>query len=161
MRNREQYQQRADTDELYALSAAQRAKIAALSSESPNVAWAVNGGNLGPATTVELTAAPTLSKRGSGLVLVTGSLSGVQNAAENVTIDLYRDFGTPGATVLAQAVVPPAPGGGFNFGDSLSVVDVLPDSAPHAYSIVASSDGVHTITVAAKQATITAYELGT
>lgn len=136
-------------------------RLEAILVSAPNYVSASNQSALGPAGSVSLST-PAIAKQKSGVVEVTATASGTQSAQDAVAWSVWRDYGQPGAALVAVGTST-APGGiaGYPWGVAVpAVTDVLPDALPHTYSLVLTGQGGSQVSVNAGFAYVQAFELG-
>jgi hypothetical protein len=126
----------------------------------PNYVNDVNPAPLGPNATIPFTSLP-ISRQASGVVYVDGSMSGTQTVQSTVTLTLYRDYGLPGQVqLIQQSLTPGGVGPASNWGGDLTLIDALPDSLPHTYTVVATASGGSFLSVPAGSTDFQAFEMG-
>jgi hypothetical protein len=125
---------------------------------APNTLTEKNAAGIGPLATVPFDTTGTISKKRSGKVVVTATMSGSGSTpTDGVTLFLRMDGVNQGAPANAFTEVGAAPNAAWSA--SLSWVFTLPDTAPHTFGIVAADTAAGTLTVPVSGAGVTAVEL--
>lgn len=122
-----------------------------------NTVQNTNSGQIGPANAVSFDS-PNISKEGSGLLFVDGSISGYISPQQTVTINLYRD-GTGGTLLASNVTTPGGAGGLIGFFCDLTWLDALPDLSAHHYTIQAIGSSGADVTIPIDGADFQVFEL--
>jgi hypothetical protein len=125
---------------------------------APNTLTEKNAAGIGPLGTVPFDTTGTISKKRSGKVLVTATMSGSGSTpTDGVTLFLRMDGVNQGPPANVFTEVGTAPNAAWS--GSLSWVFTLPDALPHTFGIVAVDTAAGTLTVPISGAGVTAVEL--
>lgn len=143
-------------------------KLEAALSGAPNNFDTENSGDLTPATVLRYDL-PNVTRQKSGIMFLTGHMSGTQTTQDDVILEIWRDFGSgafgspgPNAVKIVTNGLP-APGGvgGYPWGGHAHEGDTLPDGSAHTYSLFAyTADRGSTLSCLAGFARWNVFELG-